>query len=89
MGGAYIAHFAMYASLENHAHGEKRPCVCHPDFLYNYFVDTTLAALLAGWLPAALIAIHLFFLAPEAGAREPKAERDCRLRDAAGSEGRP
>jgi len=33
----------MYASLENHAHGEKRPCVCHPDFLYIYFVDTTLA----------------------------------------------
>jgi len=27
---------------ENRTHGEKRPCVRHPDYLYTYFVDTTL-----------------------------------------------
>ena len=32
----------MYATLENRTHGKKRPCVRHPDYLYTYFVDTTL-----------------------------------------------
>src|SRR5215831_5505133 len=31
MGGAYIAHFAMYATLEDRTHGKKRPCVRHPE----------------------------------------------------------
>jgi hypothetical protein len=44
MGGAYIAHFAMYATVEDRTCGKKRPCVRHPDYLYTYFVDTTL-----GW----------------------------------------
>jgi hypothetical protein len=42
MGGAYIAHFAMYATLENRTHGKKRPCVRHPDYLYTYLLDSTL-----------------------------------------------
>jgi len=40
MGGAYIAHFAMYATLENRTHGKKRPCVRHPDYLYSYLLDS-------------------------------------------------
>jgi len=32
----------MYATLEDRTHGKKRPCVRHPDYLYTYFVETTL-----------------------------------------------
>jgi hypothetical protein len=31
MGGAYIVHFAMYATCEDRTHGEKQPCVRHLD----------------------------------------------------------
>jgi hypothetical protein len=41
VGRAYIAHFAMCATLEDRTHGKKRPCVRHPDCLYAYSVDTT------------------------------------------------
>jgi hypothetical protein len=35
MGGAYIAHFAMYATVEDRTNGKKQPCVRHPDYLYT------------------------------------------------------
>ena len=43
MGGAYIAHFAMYATLEDRTHGKNRPCGAPPQINFStYFVDTTL-----------------------------------------------
>jgi hypothetical protein len=43
VGGAYIAGFAMYATVDSRTHGKRRPCVRHPSYLYIYLVDTTLA----------------------------------------------
>ena len=44
MGGAYIAPFAMYATLDNRTHGKKRPCVRHPGTLYRIRHGRMLAA---------------------------------------------
>jgi hypothetical protein len=40
MGGAYIAHFAMYATLEDRTWQEATMCCATQINLYTYFVDT-------------------------------------------------
>jgi len=40
MGAAYIAYFAMYATLKIAHMGKKRPCVRHPDLRYPFFIAT-------------------------------------------------